>query len=442
MGALWTGGLQGFPRMRQIIVSLSALLFAAGVLFIGSGLQGSLLALRANAEGFSLFEIGLLMSVYSGGFVLGCQWTPLLVKNVGHIRTFTALASVASAVALGHALVVDPVAWLAMRSVAGFCFAGLAMVIESWIHERASNSNRGRVLSIYRIVDLGGLTIGQVLLATADPGSFTLFALVSILVSMALVPVALTTAAAPRPIKSARLDLRRVFRISPMAAVGTLLVGLASSAFWAVGPVYVQNLGYKPWLISAFMGVAITGGALAQFPIGAISDKMDRRILVILMAGLAAGAGLMLVTLSHIAPVWLLVSGGLFGFFAMSLFSLYVSQANDHAEPSDYVALNAGLLLLYGVGAIVGPILASQAMDLLGTRALFGYTMTIHLLMVFYGLWRLTRREAISREAQDDYLPMPQTSPVIFEFNPQLDADRSATESPDAGPIAGAADDR
>lgn len=407
--------------MRQTITSLWALLLAAGILFVGGGLQGSLVAVRANAEGFSLAQIGLMMSVYSIGFVLGCRWTPLLVKNVGHIRAFTALASIASAVALAYVLLVDAYVWQLMRGISGFCFAGVAMIIESWINERVSNAVRGRVLSIYRVVDLGGLTIGQLLLSLADPGTFVLFAVVSILVSLSLVPVALTTATTPKPIRSARLNLRRVFKVAPFSAFGTLLVGLASSAFWAIGPVYVQNLGFENWLISAFMGVVIMGGALAQWPLGALSDRMDRRKLILAVALLASMAGMVLMLTSQMGPVWLLVGGGAWGFFAMTLFGLFVALANDHADPSEYVALNASLLLLYGLGSIVGPILSSASMAAMGTRALFGYTMVVHLVTVIYGLWRLTRREAVTLAEQEDFVPMPQTSPMVFELDPKID---------------------
>lgn len=417
--------------MRQTLSALGALLFAAGILFVGGGLQGSLVAVRANGEGFSLALIGAMMSVYSIGFVLGCQWTPRIVKNVGHIRAFTALASIASGVAMAYVLLVDAYAWLIMRTVSGFCFAGVAMIIESWINERTTNALRGRVLSLYRIVDLGGLTIGQLFLSLADPDTFVLFAVVSILVSFSLVPVALTTSAAPQPITSSRLDLRRAFEVSPLAVVGTFLVGLASSSFWAIGPVYVQNLGFETWLISAFMSAVILSGAVAQWPIGALSDRVGRRKLTVLTALVASGAGVFLAVFAPAGPAWLLGGAAMWGFCAMSLFSLFVAQANDHARPDEYVPLNAGLLLLYGLGAIAGPLLSATAMDWFGTRALFGYTAVVHAAIVAYGLWRMSRRDSLDPEQQDQYQPVVQTSPVIFELAPHPGAD-AGQEEPDS----------
>jgi MFS family permease len=424
--------------MFSTLRSVGALLLAAGILFVGSGLQGSLLAIRGNGEGFALAQIGLLMSTFYAGFVAGCQLTPGMVGRVGHIRTFTALASVASAVALAHVLIVDAYLWMVFRCVSGFCFAGLAMVIESWINERATNANRGRVLSIYRMVDLGALTLGQVLLTAADPGSYVLFAFVSILVSLALVPVALTTGPVPNPIESVRLDMRRVFRVSPLAFVGTLLVGLASSAFWSVGPVFVQDLGYGTGLIAAFMSVVILAGALAQWPLGLISDLIDRRLLVSIVALLAALSSALLVLAASRSPTLVLVGGGLFGAFGMSLFGLFVAQANDYAEPTEYVALNAGLLLLYGVGSIIGPLLASQAMQWFGTDSLFAYTTLVYVLMFGYTLWRMARRSAAPVETQDAFVSVPMTSPLIFELDPRIEEqDESASEAPREDPAAG-----
>ncbi len=405
--------------MRSTLAAIAALLLATSVLLMGNGLQGSLLAVRANGEGFTLLQIGFLMSAYFAGYVAGCRLIPLMVRNVGHIRTFTALASVASASALAHVLLIDATVWMVLRAVTGFCFAGLAMVIESWINEKATNANRGRVLSIYRMVDLGSVTVGQLLLSLADPASFVLFAIVSILISISLVPVALSTAPSPRPLQTVNLDLRRVFQVSPLAAVGCLLAGFASSAFWSLGPVFVQNLGHEIRLIAVFMGVTILSAAAAQWPLGAISDRVDRRVLAFVVTLLSAGAGLLLWTIADRSAVWMLVGGGLFGAFSISLFGLLLTQANDYAQPTEFVALNAGLLLLYGLGSIVGPLLASQSMQWFGTTALFGYTMLIHALLGAFALWRLTRRPTAAPREREKFIPTPATSPMVFELDPR-----------------------
>ncbi len=420
--------------MRHTLAALAALLLAAAVLLTGNGLQGSLLAVRANGEGFELIEIGLMMSAYFAGYVAGCRLIPAMVKDVGHIRTFTAMASIASAAALAHVLLIDATVWMVLRGITGFCFAGLAMVIESWINEKATNANRGRVLSIYRMVDLGSVTIGQLLLTLADPGAFALFAIVSILISMSLVPVALSTAPTPRPLQSVNLDLRRVYRISPQAAVGSVLTGLASSGFWALGPVFAQNLGNDTKLIAAYMGVTIVSAAAAQWPLGAISDRSDRRVLVLVVTVAAAGAGALLWTMADESPGWMLFGGALFGAFAISLFGMLLTQANDYAQPTEYVALNAGLLLLYGLGSIVGPLLASQSMQLFGTTALYAYTMGVHVLLAMFSAWRLTRRPTAAPQEREEFIPTPATSPMVFEMDPRCpDVIRPPAESDTAG---------
>jgi MFS family permease len=409
-----------------VISTVAALLLASAVLYAGNGLQATLLAVRANAEGFSLTLIGMLMSAYFGGFITGCRFAPRLVMRVGHIRTFTALASIASASALAHALVVDPVSWLLLRAVTGFCFAGLAMIVESWINEKATNQIRGRLLSVYRIVDLLSLTVGQVLLTVASPEGFRLFALVSILVSLALVPVALTTSVAPQPIRRASLDVPRLFEVSPLAALGCLLVGMANTSFWALGPVFVQQLGHPVNLIAVFMSVTIISGALAQWPLGMLSDHMDRRILIVLVAASSGVSGYGLFVSADASVAWLLTSAAAFGLFAIPLYGLCVAHANDHAEPDSYVEVNGGLLMLYGLGAIAGPVVSARAMTLLGPRGLFAAIMAIHVVMVLWSLYRLVAHPAIREEEKEPFVAVsvpgsvPTATQEGFDLDPRV----------------------
>lgn len=421
--------------MASTIRTLSALLFAAFILIAGNGLQGTLLAVRGNIEGFSLTMIGLLMSAYFAGFIAGCRYAPGMVKRAGHIRSFTALASIASASALAHILAVEAPVWIFLRCITGFCLAGLHMILESWINEAATNENRGRVLSFYRMTDLGAVTIGQMLLAIADPAQFTLFAIVSILISLALVPVAMTTTAAPRPISDATLDLKKILRISPLAAAGCLASGAANGAFWAVGAVYAQQLGYGVDIVAIFMSAVVVAGAAAQFPLGMISDRMDRR-LVIIAASAACAAGGSLLALTGTISVWALIAGGCaFGFFAMPQFGLAIVHANDRADPDEYVSLNAGLLLLFGVGAVAGPVAGPLAMELFGASTLFFYTSVIYAALSLFGLYRLTQRDAVAEEDREDYVLVPRTSPGVFEMNPHAEGnieEETAGEENDA----------
>lgn len=405
--------------MAQTIRVLSALLIAAFLLISGAGLQGTLLSVRGNIEGFSLVLLGSLMSAYFTGFTLGCQVAPHMVKRAGHIRSFTALASIASAAALAHALAVNPVFWIVLRVIAGFCMAGLYMIIESWINEGATNERRGRILAVYRVVDLSAGTVGQAMLATADPSEFYLFAVVSIVISIALVPVALTSTTQPTPITSAEIDLKKLFRISPLAAFGCLSVGAANGAYWAVGAVYVQNLGYGIQTVAAFMTTVVISGAISQWPLGFVSDLFDRRILIVAITAACSAAGVLLGLTGGQSELMLLVGGAAFGFTAMPIFGLSVAHANDRAEPHEYVTLAAGLLLLYGAGAIVGPFIAPMIMQHFGPQALFFYTSGVYGAMTLFGLYRMQRSDAVKAEEREAYVSVPRTSPAVFEIDPR-----------------------
>lgn len=414
--------------MGKVIRILAALLVAAFFLIAGNGLQGTLLAVRGDLEGFPLLMVGFLMSAYFAGFIGGCRIAPVMVKRVGHIRSFTALASVASAAALAYALAVHPIIWICLRIVTGFCMAGLYMIIESWINENATNERRGRILSVYRITDLVAATLGQALLAAADPAQFALFAIVSILISLALVPVALTNSAQPRPIASAKLDLKKLFQISPLAAAGCLCVGAANGAFWAVAAVYVQRLGYDIRTVAIFMTTAVIAGALSQWPLGLASDRMDRRIIIIVTASLCAASGALLAFAGGVSGQMLLLGAFAFGFTAMPIFGLCVAHANDRAEPHEYVTLAASLLLLYGVGAVIGPVMAPVAMNFFGPGALFLHTAFTYTALALFGLFRVLVRDPAPRSDRESYVSVPRTSPTVFEIDPRVEAPPKDTE--------------
>jgi len=417
--------------VRQALLTIAALLIAAAILLAGNGLQNTLLAVRGNLEGFSLTAIGLLLSSFFVGFVAGCKLTPLFVKSVGHIRTFTALASIASAAALGHALFVDPAWWMVLRLITGVCIAGLNMIIESWINERAPSEKRGRILAIYRMVDFSALLIGQALLTLADPLGFVLFAVVSILISLALVPVALSTAVAPQPIKGAQLNIRKLWRISPVAAAGTLSCGAANGAFWALGPVFVQQVGYEIGAVATFMSAAILGGALGQWPLGAISDLVDRRrvIAAIAFGAVLASAAIALYGRVHL---WtLLPAAVMFGAMSMPIFAISAALAHDRAAPGEYVETSGGLLLLYGVGAMIGPLVGARAMDWAGPQALFVYAGAVYVIYATFSLLEIRRRPPVPFEDMAPYAPVPRTTPAVFELAPQDESDEDPSTLPD-----------
>ncbi|MEZ5918317.1 MAG: MFS transporter [Parvularculaceae bacterium] len=420
--------------MLRAVFSISALLLAAAILLAGNGLQGTLLAVRGNLEGFPTALIGALMSAYYTGFILGCRFNPSFIKSVGHIRTFLALASIASAATLMHPFFVNVIAWAVLRAITGFCFAGLIMIIESWINERATNANRGQILSVYRVIDLGATTAGNMLLATASPQGFELFALTSILISLALVPVALTRGDAPKPIATARLNIPKLFQVSPVAAIGAPLIGLGNAAFWSVGAVYAARLGYDKALIASFMSSVIIGAAVLQWPLGWISDRIDRRLVMIGPAICGVSAAIALARYGGVSPHLLLLLGATFGAFIIPMFGLTAAHANDHAEPGTAVETNGGLLLLNGCGSVIGATLGAIVMAKFGPAALFEYIAAVYSIFIVFCIIRVLITKPVPEAEKSPFSPVPKNAaPTVFEIGAD---DESRSETEDGAPNA------
>ncbi len=292
--------------VREQIFSISSLLVGMSMLLMGNSLQGTLIAIRATGEQFSESSIGIMTSGYFLGFVIGTLVTAYLIERAGHIRGFTALASLASASALGHIIIVDPIAWTILRAISGFCFAGIYMVIESWLNERATNETRGQVLAAYMFVNLMSLTAGQFLISAADPLGYVLFCVVSILVSVAIIPVSITRTQAPTPQKPRPLPIRRLFSISPLGFVGCLAYGLALGAFWGLAPVFAGRVGLDTHGIAMFMALCILGGGLMQWPMGWLSDHYDRRTVLTAALFISSGMAIVVATIGITQPEYLL----------------------------------------------------------------------------------------------------------------------------------------
>lgn len=379
--------------MPASIASIAALLLSVALLLMGNGLQSTLLPVRANIEAYASLEIGLLGSAYFIGFAAGCFWGPRAVRRAGHVRAFLGMVSVASTVALIHLLILAPTVWWILRGVTGFCFAVLYIVIESWLNERATNETRGTIFSIYVIINLTVITIGQLMIMLADPADFPLFCLASILVSLAAIPIAFSVSPAPTPLTVVRVRPRHLFNVSPVGFMGCLAVGAANGSFWALGPVFAQERLVDTMGIALFMSIAVISGALGQWPLGRLSDRIDRRhVLGISCAGAAlAGIGLALIPDDMFLTT--LALGALFGAFAFPVYSLTVAHANDFAVEGEYVETASGLLLVYGVGASLGPFIASSVMTFLGVGGLFAITAAVHVATVGYILHRLRQRD-------------------------------------------------
>lgn len=422
--------------MRQTITTLSALLLSVGILLLGSGLQGTLLAVRGNLEGFPPSMIGMMMSGYFAGFIAGCLLGPRIVRRVGHIRAFSVFAAIAASVFLLHALVVDPYAWTALRAITGLCLAGLYMIIESWLNERSPNELRGSIISIYRIVDLTATTGGLLLLTLGDPQDYPLFCLGAILICLALVPVGLTRSAVPAPIGTVRIRLGRLYRLSPLGVVGCFCFGMVSGAFWGMGPIYAQAGGVPLSGVAYFMAAVMIGGAVAQWPVGWLSDRYDRRTILAGVVFLASLSGLILVGLYSMPPQILLVGSALFGALMIPVYSLCISHANDYMEPGDFVEASSGLLLLNGAGAVVGPLAASFLMEATDARALFAFTALVHGALGAFTLYRMKQRPPLPVEEQSDFVAVPETAPGIFQLDPRYEEEEAAGEPMPPTPMA------
>lgn len=402
------------PRSRltalgHAVGAIWALLVGIALLMLGTGLQGSLLGLRASLEGFSTTTVGIVMSSYYLGYLLGSMRAPRLVSSVGHIRVFAAFASIASSTVLLHSLLIEPFGWTLIRIVSGFCMAGLFVVAESWLNEGATNETRGSLLSIYMVVVYGGMGAGQLLLNAADPGGFELFIITSVLVSVALVPAALSVRSAPVVPSPSHVTLGQVFRAAPLGVVGSVLAGTASGALFGVGVVYARLAGLTLGQTSVFMLVAILGGAALQWPVGVVSDRVDRRTVIVVVAAAAAAVCLVGTTGPH-GSVLLVVVGAL-GALSMPLYPLCNAHANDYIDADARVGAGGRLVLASGLGAIAGPFLASSAMESLGEAGFFWFLALVHVLVAAYAAWRISRRRAA--RAPTHYHPYPARSSVV-----------------------------
>ena len=374
---------------------LIPLLATAGILIGGNGLQGTFISLRALQEGFSTSMIGVVGTGYNIGFAIGCIYITRLIRATGHIRTFSALAAIASAASILMLLFINPTAWFAMRLVQGICFAGLFAVVESWLNAKVTNATRARTLSVYRFVDLGAVTLAQYAIPAVGIGGFELFAIISMALTLSLVPISLTDRSSPEAPEDVRFDVKVLWKVSPLATVGCIVVGLTNSSFRSLGPIYADGIGMSVTAIATFMSVGIFAGVVLQYPLGHYSDKLDRRLVILVATFGAFAAGLFLAFVAGTNP-WLNFAGIFaFGAFAMPLYSLCSAHANDHAAPGQHALVSAGTLFFWSLGAVIGPLFASFMLDLFGPRALFVYMVVVLFGFMAYTLSRMMIREGV-----------------------------------------------
>ncbi len=436
--------------MIAAVSSSWALFRGMALLMIGNGLQGTLLGVRASIEQFPTTVTGILMSAFYLGFLVSSLLTPKLVARVGHVRVFAALASLASTAILIHAVSVNPLSWIAMRLVSGFSYAGLYIVAESWLNEQATNDSRGQLLSFYMVVSTGGMALGQVLLNVADPGQASLFILVSILVSMALIPMLLSQTRGPVMDAPTPISIKEVYQASPTGLISAFGVGILQGGSVGMGAVYAGLLGYSIAEISLFMTALLVGSVCFQWTIGRLSDRYDRRLVLTVVTFLAAGIAVVanMVALSFTA---LLAAIFLLGGMMFPMYSLSIAYANDHLKPEQMVGASGTLVLVSGAGAFLGPTLVAAALDLAGPPGFFWALATIHVLIGIFILYRMTQRSALPADEQGSYAVLPRTTVVVGEMfgeeavesaeEQEDDSAESSYAAPDLGnrnPVAGA----
>ena len=395
---------------------LIPLLIAAGILLGGNGLQGTLIALRGAEEGFSPATIGFMGTAYFGGFLLGCIFITRIMKAVGHVRSFSALAAIASAGTLMLVLVIDPAMWSVIRFATGFCFAGLFTVMESWLNSGVQNQDRARVLALYRIIDIGSVTGAQFLIPVFGADGFTIFAIMSIMITLSLVPVSLGDRSNPTAPEDVKLDLGRVWRISPLGCIGCVAVGVTNSAFRTLSPVYAEQIGMSVTDVVTFVSIGIIGGAIIQYPLGHFSDLWDRRKVLLISTVGAMFAALALVFLAGTGPLANFALVFVFGSFAMPLFSLSAAHANDRADKGEFVLVNAALMLFYSFGAIGGPLVASFFMQRFGPQSLFVFCATVYALFILIILYRMQARGAVPASRRGHFIALLRTSTIFAKL--------------------------
>lgn len=405
--------------MVSLVLPIAALLLAVAILLLGTGLLNTLVAVRAGLEGYSDGLIGVIMSGYFVGFFIGTFLALPLIRRVGHIRAFALCAALASASALAHVLVVEPLIWGVLRIVTGMVLVILYTIIESWLNGQTPTAQRGRVFAAYMAVNLGSLAAAQQLLRLDAATSHTLFVLAGILTAVSLVPVVWTRMAQPRVEDAKRLGVRKIWEVAPLAVAASFLSGLAMGAFWGLGPLYAGRIGLDASGIATFMTSAILGGALLQVPLGRISDTYDRRRVLCVVAAAAAVGALALLGLSY-AGTWVIAAIAVYGGLAFAVYPVAIAHLVDHLEPSDVLSGGSTLLLLHGVGAAIGPALAGQIMGFTHVQALPVYFALMHLLLAAYALSRFRRQRSDALDHTARFVPQVRTTPIAMEMQADL----------------------
>jgi len=427
--------------MGNLIKNSWALFAGYGVLIIAHGLQGNLLGVRAVIENFNFISTGTMMSGYFVGYFIGANVVPRLVGKVGHIRVFAAFASMASLSILIHAVFVDPVVWTLGRFLTGFSIIGIFIVVESWLNDRANNRTRGKVLSLYMFITFIGLGIGNLLLNFSSPEKYEPFILISLLLSIALIPILLTKRKPPKFKKIGSIKIKDLYKISPFGSVAMFCSGFIHSTVFTLAAVYAASMNFTIFEISLFLFLITISGALFQWPIGYYSDRYDRRLMIIgctfvgaffcFLSIIVSGDSLenmYLATSIGMNKLMFFVCVTLYAGMALPLFTLNLAYVNDFISKEKFVTAGAGLQIIFGLGAMGGPILCSMFMVQFGANGFFIYLFIFHIIIGLFGLYRMTRR--VTKDNPDStFTPLPRNiTPLGIELDPTTGANLSNTD--------------
>ena len=401
--------------LNNILKTTWPLFLGLAFLMLGNGLQGTLVSWRANFEGFSSSTTGWIMTAYYLGFLAGSLYTGKLIKEVGHIRVFAALASLASTAVLIQILLIDPAAWIVMRLVTGFSFAGVYVVVESWLNARSDNETRGRILSIYMIVTYAGLAGGQLLFKVADPTSMSLFLLSSILLSIALIPLLVSRVTAPVIEESESMSVSKLFKTSSAGVLSLTLTSMVSGVVFGMGAVFAANSGMSISQTALFMSTFIAMGALAQWPVGWVSDNFDRRLVIVALCVTSVVLITILYNIDSQSPLFIIIFG-LFGAAALPVYSISVAHINDRLKPEQMTSASSTMVLFSGIGAASGPITVGYLLHTFGNVWFILYLGGIHLILGLIVLYYMFQRNAVPDEQQVDHQFMTsRITPVALE---------------------------
>ena len=405
--------------MRIILLNTWALFLSFAIISLAHGLQGTLIGVRAVLEGFSFISTGIIIAGYYFGFLGGSITIPSFIKRVGHIRVFAALASLASIAILLHSIFLDPIVWFLIRMLTGFCIVGIFIIMESWLNNKSTNATRGKLLSFYFIITFSFVGIGQLLLNLSDPEKMNLFIVVSILLSLALLPILLSISAAPEFSSPKRISFKELYIISPLGFIGAFITGLSHGAVFGFGAVYAVAKGFDVFNISLFMLIITIFGALFQWPIGSLSDRFDRRILLIGVTLIASVLSIFIVATSYLSLILFFIVVAFYSGMCLPMYSLAVAHINDFIQPDEIVGVSATVQFIVGIGAIIGPISASLFMNIIGADGFFVFLFFTHLILGLFGIYRMSKR-AKPDNLESQYVPLPgNISPIGMELNPK-----------------------